>query len=76
MKRHIYKTDDLLQLESGEEIESPRIIRTPLRLRFGRRSDEQAVPHVFPQEVNIQRYNISSTEFYISVEPSTNMFLY
>lgn len=30
-----------------------RDVRTPVRLRFGRRSDEQAVPHLFPNEVNI-----------------------
>lgn len=34
-----------------EELLSLRELRTPVRLRFGRRSDEQAVPHIFPQEV-------------------------
>lgn len=35
-----------------DELMSLREVRTPVRLRFGRRSDERAVPHIFPQEVN------------------------
>lgn len=34
-----------------DELLSLRDVRTPVRLRFGRRSDERAVPHFFPQEV-------------------------
>lgn len=35
-----------------EELLSLRDARTPVRLRFGRRSAERAVPHFFPQEVS------------------------
>lgn len=41
----------MFQLDEMEELLSLRDIRTPVRLRFGRRSDERAVPHIFPQEV-------------------------
>lgn len=43
----------LLQLDEMEELLSLRETRTPVRLRFGRRSAERVVPHIFPQEVNI-----------------------
>lgn len=39
-----------------DELLSLREIRTPVRLRFGRRSDERAVPHIFPQEVKSENY--------------------
>lgn len=38
-------------MDELEELLSLREVRTPVRLRFGRRSDEHAVPHIFPQEV-------------------------
>lgn len=34
-----------------DELLALREVRSPVRLRFGRRSDERAVPHIFPQEV-------------------------
>lgn len=43
----------LFQLDEMNELLSLREVRTPVRLRFGRRSEERAVPHIFPQEVAI-----------------------
>lgn len=43
----------LFQMDELDELLSLRDVRTPVRLRFGRRSDEHAVPHIFPQEVYI-----------------------
>ncbi|CAG9795095.1 unnamed protein product [Diatraea saccharalis] len=39
-------------LDEMDELLSLRETRTPVRLRFGRRSEEHAIPHVFPQEVH------------------------
>lgn len=44
----------LLQLDEMDELLSLRDARTPVRLRFGRRSDELAVPHIFPKEVHFR----------------------
>lgn len=44
-------TQILFQMDEMDELFSLREARTPVRLRFGRRSDERAVPHIFPQEV-------------------------
>jgi hypothetical protein len=41
-----------IQLEEMDELLSLREARTPVRLRFGRRSDEHAVPHLFAQDVH------------------------
>lgn len=43
----------MAQVDEMDELMSLREVRTPVRLRFGRRSDEHAVPHVFPQEVSL-----------------------
>ncbi|KPJ06051.1 Short neuropeptide F [Papilio machaon] len=52
-----------------------RELRTPVRLRFGRRSEEHAVPHVFPQEEQDRSVRTPSMRLRFGRRSDNNMYL-
>ncbi|KAG7307790.1 hypothetical protein JYU34_006384 [Plutella xylostella] len=62
-------------LDEMEELLSLRDTRQPVRLRFGRRSAETAVPHVFPQEEQDRSVRAPSMRLRFGRRSDNNMFL-
>ncbi|XP_021188909.1 short neuropeptide F isoform X3 [Helicoverpa armigera] len=62
-------------LDEMNELLSLREVRTPVRLRFGRRSEERAVPHIFPQEEQDRAVRAPSIRLRFGRRSDNNMFL-
>ncbi|GBP76345.1 Short neuropeptide F [Eumeta japonica] len=62
-------------LDEMEELLSLRETRTPVRLRFGRRSAERAMPHIFPEEEQDRAARAPSMRLRFGRRSDNNMFL-
>lgn len=62
-------------LDELDELLSLREVRAPVRLRFGRRSAERAVPHIFPQEEQDRAARAPSMRLRFGRRSDNNMLL-